>query len=527
MKRDQKTWNLSLESRYITPDVQARAEGIKGYLTGKAACQGITIRDRGFWQVASLRLEQEELFRRVEQYIVEPLPVITEEIYMERQRGDKTLKADKILFSAMRRIEQATLAECLENKGRFLPYVIQGLESICQRKSLVRPGHDHAFNYCDYRGEHGLIDLYSSSLAWRLAEIDHVLEGHLPEALRGRVKAIIQEKVLDVFFLRLYEDPLEIAIDGMVPLYWLDGFDNWLSVCLSGVVCAGLYFDAPEKRALYIALYEKLMPNYLASLPNGDCVEGLAYWGYGFGKFIAASDLICRMTEGRIDLYRQPGFLQAAAFGRNSQISCDVYPSVSDCGFGTKPLAFCMDYLNLRESGNLVSLQQTKVDYSLDLNIAMMMLNFHPRQLSSLPPAVPAEMLRTWFENRSVLISRDPRRDLGVYIQGGHNHGPHNHNDVGSFIISAHGDTFVADPGFSVYDSTTFSPQRYTYEVLSSYGHSVPRVAGGGCRALKATKRLIRRAKASRKPVRMRTSCFRRRYWKRPLQRMRIASALI
>lgn len=120
---------------------------------------------------------------------------------------------------------------------------------------------------------------------------------------------------MDVFFARLSEDTEKIRINGIVPLYWLDAYDNWLSVCLGGVVCAGIYFCELEKKAILIALYEKLIPNYLTSLPGGYCVEGFAYWGYGFGKFIAAADIIFRSTCGGIDLYKKEEFLKAACFG--------------------------------------------------------------------------------------------------------------------------------------------------------------------------------------------------------------------
>ena len=55
---------------------------------------------------------------------------------------------------------------------------------------------------------------------------------------------------------------------------------------------------------------------------------------------------------------------------------------------------------------------------------------------------------------------------------------PHNHNDIGTYIIVAGDESFVVDPGFSVYNDITFSKNRYSIEVLSSYGHSVPVVAG-------------------------------------------------
>src|SRR6185312_2322167 len=54
----------------------------------------------------------------------------------------------------------------------------------------------------------------------------------------------------------------------------------------------------------------------------------------------------------------------------------------------------------------------------------------------------------------------------------------HNHNDLGTFTVVLDGRTLVLDPGAEVYSFRTFSEQRYESQLLNSYGHPVPRVAG-------------------------------------------------
>ena len=62
--------------------------------------------------------------------------------------------------------------------------------------------------------------------------------------------------------------------------------------------------------------------------------------------------------------------------------------------------------------------------------------------------------------------------------KAGHNNEPHNHNDVGSFIVSVGGIVYLCDPGAGRYSRDYFGPKRYENPFTSSYGHSVPRVAG-------------------------------------------------
>jgi hypothetical protein len=89
--------------------------------------------------------------------------------------------------------------------------------------------------------------------------------------------------------------------------------------------------------------------------------------------------------------------------------------------------------------------------------------------------------VRTWFEAAGLLIARPPRGRacrLAVALKGGHNGEHHNHNDVGSYIAAVDGAAVLADPGAEVYTARTFGPKRYASNVLNSFGHPVPRVAG-------------------------------------------------
>lgn len=459
---------------YITQQVKERAEEIKKYLVNGEISVGVKITDRDFWDNMYKHIDVKDLISRAEKYISEPFPEITEEIYLEHKYKKDNFVSDKLMFKSMRMIEQTVLAECVENKGRFVPYINEWIKSVCNRKSWVRAGHDSVFGYSDYYGVHGQIDLYSSSAAWRLSVCDCCMGDKLERDVREKLKNKTREKVIDVFFKRLHEDPDKIKINGIVPLYWLDAFDNWLSVCLGGVVCAGLYYCGNDEKALLIAVYEKLIKNYLNSLPEGYCVEGLSYWGYGFGKFIAAADTIYRASDGKIDLYSQKGFFETAQLGLRIGITNSVYPTVGDCDINTKPEAFCMEYLYKRTG---MEYECQYEDVGNDIYIVMMMSNWDVRLSNTLKINTAADNLRTYFKKQGILISRTADRSLGAYIQAGTNHNPHNHNDIGGFIIAAGDECFVSDPGTSKYiPNLTFSKNRYTLEVLSSLGHSVPRV---------------------------------------------------
>lgn len=88
---------------------------------------------------------------------------------------------------------------------------------------------------------------------------------------------------------------------------------------------------------------------------------------------------------------------------------------------------------------------------------------------------------RSWFEEAGILICR-PVKDspcrLATAIIGNHNGVGHNHNDVGSYLVVLDDRVLIVDPGAEEYTSRTFSSRRYESNVLNSFGHCVPRVAG-------------------------------------------------
>ncbi len=63
-------------------------------------------------------------------------------------------------------------------------------------------------------------------------------------------------------------------------------------------------------------------------------------------------------------------------------------------------------------------------------------------------------------------------------LKGGHNAEHHNPHDVGSFSVVVGRSMVLCDPGAEVYTARTFSSRRYESQVLNSYGHAVPVLAG-------------------------------------------------
>ena len=90
-----------------------------------------------------------------------------------------------------------------------------------------------------------------------------------------------------------------------------------------------------------------------------------------------------------------------------------------------------------------------------------------------------AKQEETFFYDRSEwYIKKTPQYAFAA--KGGHNNEPHNHNDIGSFMLVVGDEIQLADFGFGEYVKATFQAEtRYTFLVNGSQGHSVPIVNGG------------------------------------------------
>jgi hypothetical protein len=195
------------------------------------------------------------------------------------------------------------------------------------------------------------------------------------------------------------------------------------------------------------------------------------------------SEMIHQATGGKIDLLQDKRAKQAATFGSKIEVINDVYPAFADCSINARPSSRLMYYVSRRLGFGLRRWDQVDPVSPSGSLYQSMMYSF-PNSAGETPPAAsesPGPGIRSWFDQAGVLICRPAPNSssrLGVALKGGHNQEHHNHNDVGSFVVVLGDKPLLLDPGGEVYTARTFSGRRYESNVLNSFGHPVPRVAG-------------------------------------------------
>lgn len=458
----------------ITPSLADRIQQIAAWLPVQPAGFGQPITNRTAWDVVVREHpELREIISRAVKLAAQPLPAQPDDLYLEFSENGNRTHWQKVAGTRRERIEVFTLAECLENRGRFIAPLEKTIAALCAERTWVLPAHDGQLE--NFTGEEVDIDLGSSTLGVELATANYLLGDRLSPATRQLIRDNLQRRIFG---------PYRAAINGTgKDFWWIHTHNNWNAVCLDGVTGAALAtIPSASERAWYVAVAEQNIGAYLTGgfTSDGYCVEGLGYWNYGFGNFTLLAENLREATGGNLDLLAQPAAAQPALFGLRAEIINGVYLTIADCSPGETPSDILMNYLSRRLDLEASRWRDAQLAGGLYQQTAMAFLP------SDLPPLRDKNHLaefpwRTWFPESGVLICRPgsgAKVPFAVAIKGGNNGVNHGHEDVGSFSVVLGTNMVICDPGGEVYTKRTFSAHRFDSTVLNSFGHAVPVVDG-------------------------------------------------
>jgi len=452
-----------------------RINYITSLLPDKPAGFGSPISDRNAWK----RLARNDSFQKIildaEKLLQQPIPDQPDDLYLDFSRTGNRTRWQRVSGIRRGRIRTFVLAECLENKGRFIPAFEKIVKVLCAERTWIMPAHDRDLS--NFNRTSTDIDLGSSTLAWSLATSDYLLADKLSPKIRRIIHNNLDE--------RIFEPYRDMVTGKRTKNWWMTTTNNWNAVCLAGVTGAALaVIEPPDQRAFFITAAENYSQNFLDGFTDdGYCSEGLGYWNYGFGYYIMLSEMIHQATSSKVDLLHNNKAKQAATFGANIEINNDIYPAFADCSITAQPSSKLMYFISQRLGLALRSWEQIDPVSASGSLYQSMMYSF-PNSASRSPNSQSSSSesgIRSWFDKAGILISRpgaNSSSQLAVALKGGHNQEHHNHNDVGSFVVVLGDKPLLLDPGSEVYTARTFSSHRYESKVLNSFGHPVPVIAG-------------------------------------------------
>lgn len=449
-----------------------RAAQIAGWLTDQPRGVGVPASDRTVWDRLAADPDWKNVIPTAEKYLKRPMPTLKDELYLEFTRNGNRTEYEKDYFQLQKQFDALVLAECLENKGRFLPAIETYLDQYINCRSWVYPAHDGSLE--TFNGKRPIIDLGASRMAFNLATAYDLLGDKLKPDTREKLKQAIFTRVLT---------PMKQQLTGeQKKEWWFTTTNNWNAVCLANVTGAAVTMvEDKNERAFYIAAAEYYINSFLNGFnADGYCTEGPGYWNYGYGRFITLCKTLQQATGGRLDLFDSEKARRPAMFGWDIQLAPGIAPAFADCSINTQPSPLILEYTSARL--NQPKLYRTSWSVSADTELFITMLYDLPKPdeaVKDLPaPTLP---IRTWFDKTGVLICRpvpDTPCRMAAAFKGGNNNEHHNHNDLGSFVVTVDDRPLLLDPGSEVYTKFTFSSRRYESDAANSFGHPVPVIAG-------------------------------------------------
>lgn len=314
------------------------------------------------------------------------------------------------------------------------------------------------------------VDLFASETGFALVEICSMLEERLAPIVVHRVHELVKDRILQPY----------CELNSM--FWWETATNNWAAVCAGSVGAAALYL-IKDNDAL-APIVQRLLSTMDAFLSgyaeDGACTEGLGYWKYGFGSYAYFAELLRQRTAGQIDLMQGEKIRQIALFQQKCYLSENNVISFSDANLRFKFPPGLTQYLkNCFEEVEIPDIK---------CRAQFMDNNCHNwaegvRDLIWSSPGMEGGGLTSgtyYLKDAQWQVSRLHRgmNAVSLAAKGGHNDEPHNHNDVGNFILDVNGELLLTDTGAGEYTKQYFGPERYTILCNSSRGHSVPVING-------------------------------------------------
>lgn len=320
-----------------------RIEEIAAWLPDEPKADGARIGERAAWERLAALPEAAAAIAEAEELSREPIPELSDERYLDFTTSGNRTAYEKPYFARFRRLDALLLAECLENRGRFMSGIVEMVEAVCSQRTWTVPAHDDRLTA--FRGTPH-VELCSAELCLKLARTRDWLGGALPEGLSGRMARECRRRVFEPYLLTA-RNRTDKAVRDRYPWHgWFDkDLANWNSVRHSCVLRAALAI-VPDRRtrAEFVATAESSLPARLEGgfLPDGTCTEGIGYWNYGYGHHLMMGLSVRNATGGKVDFFRDPKNRLVMEYAYGCQMERGKSPPFADGAGSPDPGALAL-----------------------------------------------------------------------------------------------------------------------------------------------------------------------------------------
>ncbi len=446
--------------------------------------------DRAAWEKVP-QFMKDRWIKRGEEALSYEWSALPATLFLDYARTGSREPYNSNLYERRIKLRQLVLAECIENEGRFIDQVINGIWLICEETFWGIPAHigmqKAGMGLPD--ASEPVVDLFAAETAEMLAWSVYLLKEQLDQVsplVYQRVKQEAQRPILgpslardDFWWMGL--DPGKEKVGNWNP--WIAS--NWMATAL-------LLLKDKETQADHISKILKVLDAYVSKNPaDGASDEGPHYWGHAAGSLFDALELLYGATNGAFNTYQDPLITQMGQYLVRMHINEQYYFNYADAVPYIHNNAFLIYHYGHRiNDPSLMDLGAYLVpfgDYDERAGtheglgrVLREIFLVQEMQARSKEHLFPRDV---WMPVSQLVATRQKAGSTeGFYLgaKAGHNaEGQgHNHNDVGNFIVYYNGQPVIIDVGMATYNAQTFSPKRYEIWNNQSAYHNLPTVNG-------------------------------------------------
>ncbi|MCR4756383.1 MAG: heparinase II/III-family protein [Butyrivibrio sp.] len=468
-----------MEHRSIVEDYLKKTEGAGLY----DFYPDISDRDR--WDALSDTLKT-NLINAGEEALKEPWTQLLISDFREFTKTGNRVQFEDKYFPRRRKLNKLVMAECVENKGRFLDAILDGLYLILEETTWCLPPHTSyerdAAQETMPDPTRPIIDLFDAESGAEIAVCEYLLRPVF-QKISPYISLYVNERLKERIFEPYLNQHFWWMGNGKEPMC------NWTVWCTQNVLlCA---FTRPTgffSQDVMRTFLEKaaLSCDYFLDEygDDGGCDEGAQYYTHAglclFGCLEVMSGALGKESSFT-GVFTDKLIKNVANYIVKMYVGNGYYVNFADCS-ALPGRRTAREFLFGKATGDEVLASFAAEDFkaeSTDQKLISDEINlfYHVCQAfayDEMAAYKKTESLAedTFFASVGLMVARDDTYVLAA--KAGDNADSHNHNDVGSFTVYKDGKPFVIDLGVGTYTKKTFSDRRYELWTMQSQFHNLP-----------------------------------------------------
>ena len=440
-----------------------------------------SVKNRSFWGNLKNSIK-EQILKKAETFSFSKDDYIPLSLFQDFKKTGNRKNFESLYFEKRRKLSNLVIAECIENKKRFIPIIEEGIWSLLSEPDWVLPPHNSYIRDSEQSDtpllSRPVLDLFSCETGEILALTRCLLKESLNPVISADIEWALYNRIVKPYTRDSF--------------WWMGGqgkLNNWAPWCTQNVLIASLSLNLDEKTRF------KVLREAVATLDlfidcyedDGACPEGAVYY-HAAALTLFSALLLIENAAGKDfkELYEMPKIRAMASYIEDVHIAKDIYLNYADSSPKAGHLG-AREFLFAKATGNEAMMHHAALDfitygfeeddndYNLYYKIIALSSSNEIEKEAKRDISIEKPSFKT-FNKSQMAIYREG--GITFAIKGGNNGESHNHNDVGSIILYKDDLPLLIDIGVETYTKKTFSSERYSLKPMQSAYHNLVNFKG-------------------------------------------------